>query len=121
MFIGNTYFQNDITVPKRCKNYHPNYFYVLRCHKGRTRYIKIGTTSKTPYQRFKHYPYTIDEIYCIVECFNGVELAIEQNCRTDWRLEKGLTHIPKDRFTYFCINKDKLKEMIIKQIQIFEK
>ena len=123
MFIGNIYYNNSLEVPHRTQNYHPSYFYVVLCHRGRTKYIKIGTTSQTPNQRFKHYPYELDEVICIVECFKGVELAIEENCRNEWGELQGLTHIPKDRFTYFNINRDNLreslKEMITEQLGVF--
>ena len=123
MFIGNIYFQNSLEVPKRTKNNHPHYFYVVLCHEGRTRYIKVGTTSQSPAQRFKHYPYIVDEVICIVECYKGVELAIEENCRCEWGDYRGITHIPKDRFTYFNIKRDILreclKEMITEQLAVF--
>lgn len=120
MFIGNIYFQNSLEVPNRTKNYHPHYFYVVLCHRGRTRYIKIGTTSQAPIQRFKHYPYDLDEVICIAECFKGVELAIEENCRNEWAELSGLTHHPKDRFTYFRLDQERLKEMILEQIGTFQ-
>lgn len=124
MFIGNIYFQDSLEVPKRTQNNHPNYFYVVLCHKGRTKYIKVGTTSQTPHQRFKNYPYELDEVICIVECFKGVEFAIEANCQNEWGELSGLTHIPKDRFTYFNISRqnlrESLRELIEEQLLIFQ-
>ena len=119
MFIGNIYFQNSTIVPKRKKSYHPNYFYILRCHKGKKRFLKVGTTSQTLHQRFKNYPYIIDEIYCIIECFHGIELALEKSCQQEWKKLKGLNYTPKDRFTYFAINKEQIKKLISQQIKIF--
>lgn len=85
------------------------FFYVILLQEERTRYLKVGTTTKTPLSRFnmadyKKYSY-IKPIYVAeVSSSKGGEqgvLHIEDLTKGALRELKGFNHIKNDRFTYF--------------------
>ena len=82
------------------------YFYIILIHKDRKRYLKVGTTSQTPHQRFKQYKnnnYIFDKVLYICECTDCEEVKFERHCQKHWGKIKGLHHIPFDRFSYFQV------------------
>jgi hypothetical protein len=85
------------------------FFYVILLQKERTRYLKVGTTTKTPLSRFNMADYKkynfIKPIYIAeVSSTKGGEqgvLHIEDLTKGALRELKGFNHIKQDRFTYF--------------------
>jgi hypothetical protein len=85
------------------------FFYVVLLQKEHTRYLKIGTTTKTPCSRFNMEDYKkynfIKPIYVAeVSSTKGGEqgvLHIEDLTKGALRELKGFNHIKQDRFTYF--------------------
>ena len=100
---------NTDKVDRRKNREKVSYFYIILIHIGRKRYIKIGTTSQTPHQRFKQYKannYVVDKVVYICECTECEEYKLERYCHRNWNNIKGLCRIPLDRFSYFQIPKD---------------
>lgn len=85
------------------------FFYVILLQKEHTRYLKIGTTTKTPCSRFNMADYKkynfLKPIYVAeVSSTKGGEqgvLHIEDLTKGALRELKGFNHIKQDRFTYF--------------------
>ena len=85
------------------------FFYVILLQEERTRYLKVGTTTKTPLSRFNMKDYKkysfIKPIYIAeVSSTKGGEqgaLHIEDLTKGALREMKGFNHIKNDRFTYF--------------------
>ena len=97
---------NTEKVARRKHKEDIGYFYIILIHRGRKRYIKVGTTTQTPHQRFKQYKsnnYIIDKIFYICECTDCEEFKLERYCQRNWNNIKGLHKIPLDRFSYFQI------------------
>lgn len=109
-------YKGTAEVARRYRKDECNYFYVIRIHRGKERYLKVGITSQSPKKRFSGYRqsgYTIDEVYFICECQNNNEKIIEAYCQARWGQLPGLTFHEKDRFTYFSIPEN--LEQIVKE------
>lgn len=85
------------------------FFYVILLQEEHTRYLKVGTTTKTPLSRFNMQDYKkynfLKPIYVAeVSSTKGGEqgvLHIEDLTKGALREMKGFNHIKNDRFTYF--------------------
>ena len=85
------------------------FFYVILLQKEHTRYLKVGTTVKTPLSRFnmadyKKYSFLKPIYVAEVSSTKGGEqgvLHIEDLTKGALRELKGFNHIKQDRFTYF--------------------
>lgn len=110
--------ENEWYFPSVNKEYHRKqtdkanktaFFYVILLQKEHTRYLKIGTTTKTPCSRFNMADYKkynfLKPIYVAeVSSTKGGEqgvLHIEDLTKGALRELKGFNHIKQDRFTYF--------------------
>lgn len=118
---------NSISKPTKGNSF----FYIIRIHQGRKRWLKIGT-AKNIISRFKYYEYNIDEIFYIAEIEGEKDnLKYETYYRNRLTVEKkGLHFVKNDRFSYFIIpcdlfeliqeyNKDLLTKDISKLFNIF--
>lgn len=85
------------------------FFYVILLQKEHTRYLKVGTTTKTPLSRFamadyQKYNFKKPIYVAEVSSTKGGEqgvLQIEDLTKGALRELKGFNHIKQDRFTYF--------------------
>lgn len=85
------------------------YFYVILLQKDNVRYLKVGTTTKSPLSRFnmadyKKYSFRKPIYVAEVSSTKGGEqgvLHIEDLTKGALRELKGFNHIKQDRFTYF--------------------
>ena len=118
---------NSISKPTKGNSF----FYIIRIHQGRKRWLKIGT-AKNIISRFKYYEYNIDEIFYIAEIEGEKDnLKYETYYRNRLTVEKkGLHFVKNDRFSYFIIpcdlfeliqeyNKDLLTKDVSKLFNIF--
>lgn len=88
-------------------------FYVVRLHKGRQRFLKIGTTERSIKQRFSGKDY---KKYSTIKFLYVAELTADKNpkdacyhvedlTRSAIRETKGFTFVKNDRFKYFQLPK----------------
>ena len=85
------------------------FFYVILLQKDNVRYLKVGTTTKSPLSRFnmadyKKYSFRKPIYVAEVSSTKGGEqgvLHIEDLTKGALRELKGFNHIKQDRFTYF--------------------
>lgn len=88
-------------------------FYVVRLHKGRQRFLKIGTTERSIKQRFSGNDY---KKYSTIKFLYVAELTADKNpkdacyhvedlTRSAIRETKGFTFVKNDRFKYFQLPK----------------
>ena len=85
------------------------FFYVILLQKENVRYLKVGTTTKSPLSRFnmadyKKYSFRKPLYVAEVSSTKGGEqgvLQIEDLTKGALRELKGFNHIKQDRFTYF--------------------
>lgn len=100
MIVYKAYFNpSTIYFRRSCRT--SDYFYIIKCHKGRRRYIKIGTTERTIAARFNRYEYDIDEVLFVAEvkdCYKW-----EDTVRELLKGVKGFSFQRNDRFKYFQI------------------
>lgn len=90
-------------------------FYILILQKGRQRYLKIGTTTKTLAQRLSNQDYkkyTNIKVLYVAELTSEYKdlrrrkhacLHVEDLTRSAIREMKGFTYIENDRFQYFTL------------------
>lgn len=104
--IENEYFFPSLDQQYYRKHKNHAYFYVILLQKGKTRYLKVGTTTRTPFKRFQddsYKKYNFKKPIYVAEIAEGENavLQIEDLTRCALRDIKGFGYIKNDRFTYF--------------------